>query len=203
MTSGNLNLQHLSLSCKFSLYHTYQLLLNTNNLLLQITCSRLVNRLTNKTLKKLVSCLHYQNYMLLDDHSRGLLHIFLEVIYYCAVNILRKFLSILYKLPLSVIRVITSQEMKTGQRFKSFYAADDRRLKQCKMQTLRILRIPSCRWKAKSCGAKSAYSYFIFNILLFLILLDEILKITANFFFYLIRYSILRKDISFYLHLLF
>ncbi|XP_011701644.1 PREDICTED: uncharacterized protein LOC105458209 isoform X2 [Wasmannia auropunctata] len=50
-TSGNLNLQHLSLS---------------------------FNRLTNKTLKKLVSCLYYQNYMLLDDYSRGLLHVFLE-----------------------------------------------------------------------------------------------------------------------------
>ncbi|XP_018313131.1 uncharacterized protein [Mycetomoellerius zeteki] len=51
MTSGNLNLQHLSLS---------------------------FNRLTNKTLKKLVSCLHYQNYMLLGNYSKGLLHVFLE-----------------------------------------------------------------------------------------------------------------------------
>ncbi|KYN42299.1 Leucine-rich repeat-containing protein C10orf92 like protein [Trachymyrmex septentrionalis] len=51
MTSGNLNLQHLSLS---------------------------FNRLTNKTLKKLVSCLHYQNFMLLGNYSRGLLHVFLE-----------------------------------------------------------------------------------------------------------------------------
>lgn len=38
-----------------------------------------VNRLTNKTLKKLVSCLQYQNYMLLDDVTRGLLYVFLEV----------------------------------------------------------------------------------------------------------------------------
>ncbi|XP_067211615.1 uncharacterized protein [Linepithema humile] len=51
MTSGNLKLQHLSLS---------------------------FNRLTNKTLKKLVSCLYYQNYMLLDDSARGLLYVFLE-----------------------------------------------------------------------------------------------------------------------------
>ncbi|XP_011053911.1 PREDICTED: uncharacterized protein LOC105145795 [Acromyrmex echinatior] len=51
ITSGNLNLQHLSLS---------------------------FNRLTNKTLKKLVLCLYYQSYMLLDDYTRGLLHVFLE-----------------------------------------------------------------------------------------------------------------------------
>ncbi|KAG5343180.1 LRC71 protein, partial [Acromyrmex heyeri] len=51
ITSGNLNLQHLSLN---------------------------FNRLTNKTLKKLVSCLHYQSYMLLGDNTRGLLHVFLE-----------------------------------------------------------------------------------------------------------------------------
>ncbi|XP_071639777.1 uncharacterized protein [Temnothorax longispinosus] len=51
VTSGNLNLQHLSLS---------------------------FNRLTNKTVKNLVACLHYQNYMLLSDCSRGLLHVFLE-----------------------------------------------------------------------------------------------------------------------------
>lgn len=38
-----------------------------------------VNRLTNDTLKKLVSCLYYQSYMLLDDSTRGLLHVFLEV----------------------------------------------------------------------------------------------------------------------------
>ncbi|CAL1679907.1 unnamed protein product [Lasius platythorax] len=51
MTSGNLELQHLSLS---------------------------FNRLTNKTLKKLISCLYYQNYVLLNDYSRGLLYVFLE-----------------------------------------------------------------------------------------------------------------------------
>ncbi|KAL6434361.1 hypothetical protein ACFW04_006051 [Cataglyphis niger] len=51
MASGNLELQHLSLS---------------------------FNRLTNKTLEKLISCLYYQNYVLLNDSSRGLLYIFLE-----------------------------------------------------------------------------------------------------------------------------
>ncbi|RLU17290.1 hypothetical protein DMN91_009523 [Ooceraea biroi] len=51
ITSGNLELQHLSLS---------------------------FNCLTNKTLKKLVSCLYYQSYMLLDDSTRGLLHVSLE-----------------------------------------------------------------------------------------------------------------------------
>jgi len=42
-------------------------------------CLCLVNRLTNKTLKKLVFCLYYQNYLLLSDLSRGLLHVYLKV----------------------------------------------------------------------------------------------------------------------------
>lgn len=53
---------------------------------------RLVNRLTNKTLKKLISCLYYQNYVLLNDSSRGLLYVFLEVIfiYYSLKNVTRE-----------------------------------------------------------------------------------------------------------------
>ncbi|KAH0947743.1 hypothetical protein HN011_000541 [Eciton burchellii] len=51
LTTGNMELQHLSLS---------------------------FNRLTNETLKKLISCLYYQNYLLLNDLSRGLLHVSLE-----------------------------------------------------------------------------------------------------------------------------
>ncbi|XP_011877199.1 PREDICTED: uncharacterized protein LOC105567178 [Vollenhovia emeryi] len=77
VTSGNLNLQHLSLSCKFSLRRVLCESISVESLP-QITCLHLVNRLTNKTLKKLVSCLRYQNYMLLGDCSRGLLHVFLE-----------------------------------------------------------------------------------------------------------------------------
>ncbi|XP_066587678.1 leucine-rich repeat-containing protein 71-like [Prorops nasuta] len=36
------------------------------------------NKLTNVTLKRLINCLHYQNYILLQDRSKGLLHVFLE-----------------------------------------------------------------------------------------------------------------------------
>ncbi|XP_018044534.1 PREDICTED: uncharacterized protein LOC108684625 [Atta colombica] len=51
IASGNLNLQHLSLS---------------------------FNRLTNKTLKNFMLCLYYQAYMLLGNSRKGLIYVFLE-----------------------------------------------------------------------------------------------------------------------------
>lgn len=89
MTSGNLELQHLSLSCALLLY--FHILFFAEVQCVQSPFSKilflylcLVNRLTNKTLKKLVSCLYYQSYMLLDDYTRGLLHVSLEVDnFYC------------------------------------------------------------------------------------------------------------------------
>jgi len=56
--------------------------LDTNNLLLQITYLYLVNRLTNKTLKNFMLCLYYQAYMLLGNSRKGLIYVFLEVIFF-------------------------------------------------------------------------------------------------------------------------
>ncbi|KAG7189141.1 hypothetical protein KM043_008709 [Ampulex compressa] len=51
VASGNFQIQHLNIS---------------------------FNRLTNKILTVLIGCLYYQNYMMLEDTTRGLLHVFLE-----------------------------------------------------------------------------------------------------------------------------
>ncbi|XP_017766511.1 PREDICTED: uncharacterized protein LOC108555395 [Eufriesea mexicana] len=52
MATGNLDLQYLDLS---------------------------YNRLTKSILQELIDCLYYQNYMLLGDRRRGLLHLLVEV----------------------------------------------------------------------------------------------------------------------------
>jgi len=80
LTTGNMELQHLSLSCTLSLHSFFVILLDFGMPETQVCVSlSIVNRLTNETLKKLISCLYYQNYLLLNDLSRGLLHVSLEV----------------------------------------------------------------------------------------------------------------------------